>query len=165
MAKIGVFVCQCGNNIARTVDTADVAEETAKIDGVVHVKDYKFMCSAPGQEMFKNAIIEHKLDGCLVSACSPKMHEATFRKAAEDAGLNPFKVEIANIREQCSWVHNDKEVGTAKSKDLTKMMVERIKQSRPLERNQMPLTKRALSVGGGIAGIQAALDIANAEIP
>ncbi|OAD18748.1 heterodisulfide reductase, subunit A, partial [Candidatus Thiomargarita nelsonii] len=119
MAKIGVFVCQCGNNIARTVDTAEVAEKTGDLSGVEFVKDYKFMCSAPGQEMFKNAIKEYHLDGCIVSACSPKMHEATFRKAAEDAGLNPFKVEIANIREQCSWVHDDKEIATAKSKDLT----------------------------------------------
>ena len=105
--------------------------------------------------MFKKAIKEKGLDACIVSACSPKMHEATFRNAAEAAGLNPFKVEIANIREQCSWVHDDKEIGTAKSKDLTHMMIERIKFNRPLERYVMPLTKRALIVGGGIAGIQA----------
>ena len=165
MAKIGVFVCQCGNNIARTVDTADVAQDASEQSGVVHVEDYKFMCSAPGQEMFKKAIKEHDLDGCIVSACSPKMHEATFRNAAEAAGLNPFKVEIANIREQCSWVHDDKEIGTAKSKDLTHMMIERIKHNRPLERYRMPMTKRALIVGGGIAGIQAALDLANAGTP
>ncbi|RKZ76127.1 MAG: disulfide reductase [Gammaproteobacteria bacterium] len=165
MAKIGVFVCQCGNNIARTVDTADVAEKTGELSGVAHVEDYKFMCSAPGQEMFKKAIKDNNLDGCIVSACSPKMHEATFRKAAEDAGLNPFKVEIANIREQCSWVHDDKEIATAKSKDITKMMVNRLKYNRPLERYKMPVTKRALIIGGGIAGIQAALDLANAQIP
>ena len=165
MAKIGVFVCQCGNNIARTVDTADVAKDASEQSGVVHVEDYKFMCSAPGQEMFKKAIKEHDLDGCIVSACSPKMHEATFRNAAEAAGLNPFKVEIANIREQCSWVHDDKEIGTAKSKDLTHMMIERIKHNRPLERYRMQMTKKALIVGGGIAGIQAALDLANAGTP
>ncbi len=164
MAKIGVFVCQCGNNIARTVDTAEVAKYCSEQDGVVHVEDYKFMCSAPGQEMFKKAIKEKGLDACIVSACSPKMHEATFRNAAEAAGLNPFKVEIANIREQCSWVHDDKEVGTVKSKDLTKMMIERIKFNKPLERYVMPLTKRALIVGGGIAGIQAALDLAQAGV-
>jgi heterodisulfide reductase subunit A len=165
MAKIGVFVCQCGNNIARTVDTADVAKDASEQNGVVYVEDYKFMCSAPGQEAFKKAIKEHDLDGCIVSACSPKMHEATFRNAAEAAGLNPYKVEIANIREQCSWVHNDKEIGTAKSKDLTHMMIQRVKYNRPLERYRMTMTKRALVIGGGIAGIQAALDLANAGTP
>ncbi|MCP4043664.1 MAG: CoB--CoM heterodisulfide reductase iron-sulfur subunit A family protein, partial [Gammaproteobacteria bacterium] len=165
MAKVGVFVCQCGNNIARTVDTAEVAKDASEQSGVEHVEDYKFMCSAPGQEMFKQAIKERGLDACIVTACSPKMHEATFRKAAEDAGLNPFKVEIANIREQCSWVHDDKEIGTVKSKDLTRMMIGRIKHNRPLERYTIPLTKRTLIVGGGIAGVQASLDLANAGIP
>lgn len=165
MPRIGVFVCQCGNNIARTVDTADVAKNAGEQSGVVHVEDYKFMCSAPGQELFKKAIKEHNLDGAIVSACSPKMHEATFRKAAEAAGLNPYKVEIANIREQCSWVHDDKEIGTAKSKDLTKMMVERVKHNRPMERYRMPMTKTVMVLGGGIAGITAALDLANAGTP
>lgn len=165
MPKIGVFVCQCGNNIKRTVDTAEVAKFAGEQTGVAHVEDYAFMCSAPGQEMFKKAIREQGLDGCIVSACSPKMHESTFRKAAEAAGLNPFKVEITNIREQCSWVHDDKEIGTSKSKDLTKMMIERIKQNRPLERYKIPMTKRTLILGGGIAGIQASLDLANAGTP
>ncbi|MEJ1379781.1 MAG: CoB--CoM heterodisulfide reductase iron-sulfur subunit A family protein [Candidatus Sedimenticola sp. (ex Thyasira tokunagai)] len=162
MAKIGVFVCDCGNNIARTVDTPDVTRDAAEQNGVAFVENHKFMCSNPGQESFKKAIRDEGLDGCIVAACSPKMHEATFRNAAEAAGLNPFRVEIANIREHCSWVHDDKEIGTVKAKDLTKMMVERIKFNRPLERYLMPLTKRALIIGGGIAGIQAALDLGNA---
>ncbi len=165
MAKIGVFVCDCGKNIARTVDTPDVAEWAREQHGVEFVENHKFMCSNPGQEAFKKAIKEKELDGCIVAACSPKMHENTFRNAAEAAGLNPFRVEIANIREQCSWVHDDQEIATAKTKDLTKMMVERIKFNRPLERYRMPLTKRTLVIGGGIAGIQASLDLANAGYP
>jgi heterodisulfide reductase subunit A2 len=165
MAKIGVFVCDCGKNIARTVDTPDVAEWAKQQAGVEFVENHKFMCSNPGQEAFKKAIKERDLDGCIVAACSPKMHEATFRNAAEAAGLNPYRVEIANIREQCSWVHNDTEIATAKSKDITKMMVERIKFNRPLERYRMPLTKRTLVIGGGIAGIQASLDLANSGYP
>ncbi|MES9882180.1 MAG: CoB--CoM heterodisulfide reductase iron-sulfur subunit A family protein [Sedimenticola sp.] len=165
MAKIGVFVCDCGNNIARTVDTPDVTRDAGEQNGVAFVENHKFMCSNPGQEAFKKAIKDEELDGCIVAACSPKMHEATFRNAAEAAGLNPFRVEIANIREHCSWVHDDKEIGTAKAKDLTKMMVERIKFNRPLKRYRMPLTKRTLIIGGGIAGIQAALDLANAGYP
>ncbi len=129
------------------------------------VENHKFMCSNPGQEAFKKAIKEKGLDGCIVAACSPKMHEGTFRTAAEAVGLNPYRVEIANIREQCSWVHDDKEIGTSKSKDLTNMMIERIKFNRPLERYHMPLTKRTLIIGGGIAGIQASLDLANAGYP
>ena len=165
MAKLGVFVCDCGNNIARTVDTPNVTEWAGEQAGVEFVENHKFMCSNPGQEAFKKAIKENGLDGCIVSACSPKMHEATFRNAAQAAGLNPYRVEIANIREQCSWVHDDKEIGTSKSKDLTKMMIERIKFNRPLERYRMPLTKRTLIIGGGIAGIQASLDLANAGYP
>lgn len=165
MPKIGVFICKCGKNIARTVDTDKVAEEVAQIDGVSVVEGYRFLCSAPGQETFKKSIKEHGLDGCVISACSPKMHESTFRNAAEAAQLNPYLVEVANIREQCSWVHHDMEAATEKSTDLIRMMVERVKHNRPLERYHMPLTKRALVIGGGIAGIQAALDIANAGMP
>ncbi|MBI5599711.1 MAG: CoB--CoM heterodisulfide reductase iron-sulfur subunit A family protein [Deltaproteobacteria bacterium] len=163
MPRIGVFVCQCGNNIEGTVDTKKVAGEMKNLSGVVFSCNYKFMCSSPGQEMFKEAIKEHKLDGVVVSACSPHMHEKTFRKAAEAAGLNPYKCEITNIREQCSWVHHDatKKTGTAKTIDLTRMTIERLKKNRPLKKINIPVTKRALVVGGGIAGIQAALDIAD----
>ena len=163
MPRIGVFVCQCGNNIAATVDTKKVAGEMNDLPGVVYTCDYKFMCSSPGQEMLKEAIKEHKLDSVIVSACSPHMHEKTFRKASEAAGLNPYKCEITNIREQCSWVHHDKTkaAGTAKSIDLTRMTIERLKKNQPLKKSKIPVKKRALVIGGGIAGIQAALDIAD----
>ncbi len=162
MARIGVFICQCGNNIESTVDTKSVSEEMEKVPGVVFSCNYKFMCSSPGQEMLKEAIKKHKLDGVVVSACSPHMHEKTFRKACESAGLNPYRCEIANIREQCSWVHHDKtkKTGTVKSNDLTRMTIERLKRNRPLKKINIPVNKRALVIGGGIAGIQAALDIA-----
>src|SRR3990172_990842 len=163
MPRIGVFVCQCGNNIESTVDTKKVAEDIKNMPGVAFTCSYKLMCSARGQEMFKNAIKENKLEGVVVSACSPHMHEKTFRKAAEAAGLNPFKCEITNIREQCSWVHHDttKAAGTPKSIDLTRMTVERLKRNKNLKKIKIPITKRALVIGGGIAGIQAALDIAD----
>ncbi len=163
MPRIGVFVCQCGNNIESTVDTQKVADEAKELPGVVYSCSYKFMCSSPGQEMFKQAIKENKLDGIVVSACSPHMHEKTFRRASEAAGLNPFQCEIANIREQCSWVHHDptKKVGTAKTMDLTRMTIQRLKKNRDLTKITIPVTKRALVIGGGIAGIQAALDIAD----
>ncbi len=163
MPRIGVFVCQCGNNIAATVDTKKVAGEMNDLPCGVYTCDYKFMCSSPGQEMFKDAIKEHKLDSVIVSACSPHMHEKTFRKASEAAGLNPYKCEITNIREQCSWVHHDKTkaAGTAKSIDLTRMTIERLKKNQPLKKSKIPVKKKALVIGGGIAGIQAALDIAD----
>ncbi|MBI5328162.1 MAG: CoB--CoM heterodisulfide reductase iron-sulfur subunit A family protein [Deltaproteobacteria bacterium] len=162
MPRIGVFVCQCGTNIASTVDTKKVTEEMAKLPGVVYTADYKFMCSAPGQDNLKEIVRQHKLDGVIVSACSPHMHEKTFRKAVESAGLNPYKCEITNIREQCSWVHHDptKAAGTAKSIDLTRMVIERLKKNKSLSKIKIPIKKKALVIGGGIAGIQAALDIA-----
>jgi len=163
MPRIGVFVCQCGNNIASTVDTKKVADEMAGLPGVVYTTEYKFMCSSPGQEMLRKAVKENNLDGVVVSACSPHMHEKTFRKACEGAGLNPYLCEITNIREQCSWVHPDKtkKTGTLKSTDLTRMTIERLKRNRPLKKIKIPVNKRALVIGGGIAGIQAALDMAD----
>jgi heterodisulfide reductase subunit A len=163
MSRVGVFVCQCGNNIESTVDTEKVAKELGEMPDVVYTCSYKFMCSSPGQEMFKKAIKDNDLDSIIVSACSPHMHEKTFRRASEKAGINPYKCEIANIREQCSWVHHDetKEIGTKKSIDITRMLLERIKHNKPLKTISIPVTKRALVIGGGIAGIQAALDIAD----
>lgn len=163
MPRIGVFVCQCGNNIEDTVDTAKVAEVAKDIPGVVYTGNAKFMCSLPGQSDFKNIIKEQNLDGVVVSACSPHMHEKTFRRASESAGLNPYKCEIANIREHCSWVHHDptKETGTDKSNDITRMTVERLKKNSDLSTIKIPVTKKAMVIGGGIAGIQAALDIAD----
>jgi heterodisulfide reductase subunit A len=159
--RIGVFICHCGKNIGDTVDCPRVVEEMKKIPGVVYAADYKFVCSAPGQDMIAQAIKEHDLDGVVVSACSPHMHEKTFRSTAQSSGLNPFMLEVANIREQCSWVHASKETGTPKAVELTKMMVEKTFFDEPLERIRVPMTKRALVIGGGIAGIQATLDIAN----
>ncbi|MFQ5949546.1 MAG: FAD-dependent oxidoreductase, partial [Nitrospiria bacterium] len=162
MARIGVFVCKCGNNIADTVDTKKVAEKVGQCPGVVYSEDATFLCSSPGQEQVKKVIKDQKLDGVVVSACSPHMHEKTFRKASEAAGLNPFRCEIANIREHCSWVHQDKTkvIGTDKSIDISMMTVGRVKQNDILDTIKVPIKKKALVIGGGVAGIQAALDIA-----
>ena len=162
MARIGVFVCWCGSNIAKTEDVERVAAEAGKIPGVAHAADYKYMCSQPGQAMLREAIAEHRLDRVVVAACSPRLHEATFRTCIAKAGLNPFMAEIANIREHCSWVHGDRAVATPKALDLTRMAVARSRRNEALVQTEIPLTKRALVVGGGIAGIQAALDIADA---
>ena len=162
MSRIGVFVCHCGENISRTVDVERVAREAGELSGVAFATDYKYMCSDPGQNLLKKAVTEHNLDGIVVAACSPRMHEKTFRKAAQSAGLNPFLCEMANIREHCSWVHEDKEEATAKATEIVTMLVERVKMNKKLQPITVPVTKRALVIGGGIAGIQAALDIADA---
>ena len=161
MARIGVFICHCGENIARTVDVARVAAATAEVPGVVHSVDYKYMCSDPGQAMVRQAVAEKGLTGVVVAACSPHMHERTFRRATALGGLNPYLCEMANIREHCSWVHEDRGAATAKAIDITRMMVEEVKRSTPLETIRIPVRRRALVIGGGIAGIQAALDIAD----
>ena len=160
--KIGVFICHCGENIGRTVDCVRVAKACSFFPNVVHSVEYKYMCSDPGQNMIKQAIKDLKLDGVVVGSCSPHMHEKTFRKAVSDAGVNPFLCEIANLREHVSWVHDDKEVATDKAIDLMRFAVEKVKRNAPLKTIQVPVTKRTLVIGGGIAGIQAALDVANA---
>jgi len=161
--RIGVFVCHCGSNIAGTVDVKRVADALAKHPGVAYSTDYTYMCSDPGQSLVKEAIAEHGLTGVIVAACSPTLHEATFRRAGTVAGLNQYRVEIANIREQCSWVHQgEKEEATRKAIRVIKSMVEKVKLDESLEPISVPMTHRALVVGGGVAGIQAALDIANA---
>ncbi|MBE7047830.1 MAG: CoB--CoM heterodisulfide reductase iron-sulfur subunit A family protein [Ruminococcaceae bacterium] len=165
MQRIGVFVCWCGSNIAGTVDVQAVAEALKTEPGVVFSANYQYMCSQAGQNMIKDAIIEHKLTGIVVCSCSPRMHEATFRKTAESAGLNPYMVEIANIREQCSWVHKDMAVGTEKAIILGKAAIAKVNLNTPLTPGETPVTKRALVIGGGIAGIQTALDIADAGFP
>jgi len=161
MSRIGVFICHCGENISRTVDVERVAAQVAKLPGVAFSTDYKYMCSDPGQTLLKKTIQEQKLSHIVVAACSPRMHEKTFRKAVEAAGLNPFLCEMANIREHCSWVHEDKQEATLKAIEIVGMMVERVKKNRVLPTITVPVTKRALIIGGGIAGIQAALDIAD----
>ncbi len=162
MPRIGVFVCWCGSNIAATVDIGQVLEAAAEMPHVVHVEDNKYTCSEPGQAAIRQAITTHKLDRVVVAACSPRMHENTFRKAISTAGLNPYLLEIANIREQCSWVHADRVAGTAKAIDLVRMAVAKVAQHAPLFSSTSPVTRRAMVIGGGIAGIQAALDIADA---
>ena len=165
MQRIGVFVCHCGTNIAGTVDVKAVAEALQYEPGVVISTEYQYMCSQAGQDLIKAAIAEHKLTGIVVCSCSPRMHEATFRKTAAAAGLNPYMVEIANIREQCSWVHKEMPIGTEKAIILGKAAVAKVNLNAPLTPGESPVTKRALVIGGGIAGIQTALDIADAGFP
>ena len=165
MQRIGVFVCHCGTNIAGTVDVKALAEALSHEQGVVISTDYQYMCSQAGQDMIKNAIAEHKLTGIVVCSCSPRMHEATFRKTAAAAGINPYMVEIANIREQCSWVHKDMLSGTEKAVILGRAAIAKVNLNAPLTPGESPVTKRALVIGGGIAGIQTALDIADAGFP
>ncbi len=162
MQRIGVFVCHCGTNIAATIDVAAVSKALENEPGVVFSTDYQYMCSQAGQDIIKNAIAEHKLTGIVVCSCSPRMHEQTFRKTAAAAGLNPYMVEIANIREQCSWVHKDITTGTEKAIILGKAAIAKVNLNTPLIPGESTVTKRALVIGGGIAGIQTALDIADA---
>ncbi|MCI6729669.1 MAG: CoB--CoM heterodisulfide reductase iron-sulfur subunit A family protein [Clostridiales bacterium] len=162
MQRIGVFVCWCGSNIAATVDVARVAQTLAKEPGVVYATDYQYMCSEAGQKLIADAIRDYSLTGVVICSCSPRMHEATFRKTAARAGLNPYLVEIANIREQCSWIHKNKEDATEKAVILGRAAIAKVHLNAPLTAGKSPVTKRALVIGGGIAGIQTALDIADA---
>jgi len=161
MARIGVFICHCGENISATVDCEKVANTAAGFPGVAFSTHYKYMCSDPGQNLVKEAIKEHKLDGVVVAACSPRMHEPTFRRATAEAGLNPYLCEMANLREHVSWVHEKGEATTNKAIDSVRTLVEKVKRNTPLHPIRVPVTKTALVIGGGVAGIQAALDIAN----
>ena len=162
MQRIGVFVCHCGTNIAATVDVKKVAETLGMEPGVVIAQDYQYMCSESGQDLVKSAITAHKLTGVVICSCSPRMHENTFRKAAQSAGLNPYLVEIANIREQCSWIHKDIATATEKAVVLGRAAIAKVQLNTSLTSMQSPVRKRALVIGGGIAGIQTALDIAEA---
>ena len=162
MQRIGVFVCWCGTNIAATVDVVKVAEILRAEPNVVISENYQYMCSENGQALIRNAIKEHNLTGVVVCSCSPRMHEATFRKTCESAGINPYMVEIANIREQCSWIHKDKDEATEKAVILGRTAIAKLRLNAPLTSGESPVTKRALVIGGGIAGIQSALDIADA---
>lgn len=160
--RVGVFVCDCGANIASVVDTEKVAEFANKIPGVAFATTYKYMCSDPGQEQIRKAIQEQNLEQVVVASCSPRMHEGTFRKAVQAGGINPYLFEMVNIREQDSWVHHDREQATKKAKDLVRMAVYKVLRNVPLQISTVPITKKVLVVGGGIAGMQAALDIAEA---
>ncbi len=161
--KTGVYICHCGLNIAGTVGVEEVARYAETLRGVVVARDYQYMCSDPGQALVKDDIKNLGLNRVVVASCSPRMHEPTFRRACQDAGLNPYLYEHANIREHCSWVHDDKRIATEKAKGLVRGAVRRVSHNEPLEIKERPLNSNVLVVGGGIAGIQAALDIANGE--
>jgi len=166
--RIGVYVCHCGSNIAGMVDVAGVAKwagEKLKARGVVVARDYKFMCSSPGQDLIAKDIKEQGLTRIVVAACSPHLHEKTFRGACEQAGLNPYLCELVSIREQVSWVHTDKAAANDKSKAIIAGAVERVIYHEPLEPLYLPIHPATLVVGGGVAGIQAALEIADGGLP
>jgi len=159
--RTGVYICHCGLNIAGVVDVEEVAKYAGQLPGVVVSREYRYMCSDPGQDLIKDDIKELGVNRVVVASCSPRMHEPTFRKAVEDGGLNPYLYEHANIREHCSWVHDDKELATNKAKDLVRAAVRRVCRHEPLVVREAPFTPSVLVIGGGIAGMQAALDIAN----
>lgn len=159
--RIGVYICHCGGNISNTVDVAKVKEAISQLEGVAVVETYEYTCSNPGQEMIKTGIKEHKLDRVIVASCSPRMHMETFRRTVASAGLNPYLFEMANIREQCSWIHSDKEVATQKAIDLIRGAVERARYLDPLKVESVKVNTDVLVIGGGIAGIIASLDLAD----
>ena len=160
--KLGVYICHCGINIAATVDVEAVTEYAQGLPNVVIARNYSYMCSDPGQLLIKNDIKEKGLNRVVVASCSPRMHEPTFRKALQDTGLNPYFLEMANIREQCSWVHEDREKATAKAQKLVAAAVAKVRLLEPLTSREVDAEPSALVIGAGIAGIQAALDIADA---
>jgi len=159
--RIGFFICHCGVNISSIVNVAEVRDFVATLPNVIVSQDYKFMCSDPGQDIIKSAIKTHKLNRVVVAACSPLMHEITFRGACEKAGLNRFLFQMANIREHCAWVHSDKVRATEKAKALAAAAVSRVAYQIPMEIKKAKLNPDTLVVGAGIAGIQAALEIAD----
>ncbi len=161
MRKLGVFICHCGVNIAGTVDVKSVAETIGKIEDVAHSTDYIYICSEPGQQIIRGAIQEKGLEGVVVACCSPSMHENTFRKAVKSQGMNPYLCEIANIREQCSWVHQkEKEEATRKAAEIILATLEKVRKNESLEAIAMAINRKVLVIGGGIAGITASLDLA-----
>ena len=159
--KIGVFVCHCGSNIAGTVDVESVADQARRLPGVAFASDTMYACSEPGQAGIIDAIKEHKLDGVVVASCTPRMHEPTFRKTVERAGLNKYMFEMANIREHVSWVGKDKEANSRKAIDLVAMAVAKLMNDKELTAKKFDINKRVMVIGGGVAGIQAALDCAD----
>lgn len=161
MPKIGVYVCHCGTNIAGTVDVHALTQYAASLPNVAVTREYKYMCSDPGQELIRQDIKERGLNRIVVASCSPLMHEPTFRGALVRAGINPFLLQMVNIREHVSWVHTNKQEATAKAKDLVRAAVRRVRLHKPLEKRKVEINPNVLVVGGGIAGIHAALNIAN----
>ncbi len=160
--RIGVYVCNCGANIGKTVDCEQVAKTAAGIADVKIARSVPYACSEPGQQSIREDILEQNLDRVVVASCSPRLHEPTFRQMVQEAGLNPYVLEMANLREQCSWVHMDQsEAATEKAMDLTKMAISRARTLQALTPEKQALVKRTLVIGGGVAGIQAALDLAD----
>jgi len=159
--KIGVYICHCGANIAGTVDVEQVTNFAKGLPSVAIAREYKFMCSDPGQELIKNDIKEQGLNRVVVASCSPRLHEQTFRQTLVSAGLNPYLFEMANIREHCSWVIEDKAAATEKAKSTVSAAVRRVYYNEPLDTKVVKVNPQTLIVGAGIAGIQAALEIAN----
>ncbi|HEX9091449.1 MAG TPA: FAD-dependent oxidoreductase [Anaerolineales bacterium] len=160
--KIGVYICHCGTNIAGMVDVEAVADHAASLGNVVVTRHYAYMCSDPGQALIKDDIRSMALDRVVVASCSPLMHEATFRRACGEAGLNPFLFQMTNIREQCAWVAEDPVTATQKAKALVSAAVERVQYNTALESRQVEMKQSAVVVGAGIAGIEAALRLADA---
>ena len=163
--RIGVYICHCGSNIAGVIDPAEVAEWATHLPGVVRATDTLYACADSGQTLIKEDIKKYNLNRVVVSACSVRMHETTFRAAVAEAGLNPFLMEMANIREQCTWAHgHDKEGALKKAKDLTASAIAKARFLNPLTMIKVPVTKRAMVIGAGVAGISAALDLADQGI-
>jgi heterodisulfide reductase subunit A len=161
--RIGVYICHCGLNIAGSVDCEGVAQYASKLPDVVISKDIAYLCSEPGQTEIKQDIVEQGINRVVVGSCTPRLHEPTFRQCIEGAGLNPYLMEMANLREQCSWVHrNDREKATTKAMDLVRSAVARARLLTPLRDTEVSVEKTSLIIGGGVAGIQAALDLADA---
>lgn len=162
--RIGVYICHCGTNIAAGVDVEDVAGYAAGLDGVAVARHYTYMCSDPGQALIKEDIKKRDLDRVVVASCSPLMHESTFRTACAEAGLNPFLFQMTNIREHVSWVAGDRKLATEKARSLVAAAVRRVRLQEPLDRREVPVKRSALVVGGGIAGLEAALRLADSGV-
>ncbi len=160
--RIGVYVCDCGSNIARMVDTEGLREYAATLPGVILSVRNKYMCADPGQKEIQQTIYENNLNRIVVASCSPASYEPTFRQCIEGAGLNRYLLEMANIREHCSWVTEDRKAATRKAKDIVKIAVARSRWLHPQDEEQIFITDASLVIGGGVAGIQCALDIADA---
>jgi heterodisulfide reductase subunit A len=156
-----VYVCRCGTNIADTVDVENVVDYARGLESVILANEYDFMCSDPGQDLIKAGIHERHLNRVVVASCSPLMHEQTFRSACEEAGLNPFYLQMANIREQCSWVIDDREEATAKARNMVSAAVHRVRRHEPLTVRRVAMNPAVVVVGAGISGMEAALKLAD----
>lgn len=160
-SRIGVFVCRCGDNISKTVDVTKVVDRARSLDLVILAKEFDFMCSDPGQNMIREEILEQGLNRVVVASCSPLMHEITFQEVCESAGMNPFYLQMTNIREQCAWVIDDKNEATEKAESMVAGAVRRVRYNQPLQSRPIEMEPSVLVVGAGIAGIEAALKVAD----